>query len=150
MTVLKENYKYSDITEKIIKEAYYIYNSLGYGFLEKVYENALCKRLAKGRLKVNQKFPILVYFDNEIIGEYFADLLVEEKVIVEIKAIEKLNSIHEVQLVNYLKATKIEIGLLINFSPKIQIKKRIFSTKLKNRNDLYITKNQRKSASNKL
>lgn len=149
MSRLAENYKHSDVTEKIIKEAYYVYNALGHGFLEKVYETALGKRLIKSGMKAKQQFPISVYFDDEIIGEYFADLLVDEKVIVEIKAIEKLNSIHEVQLVNYLKATEIEVGLLINFGPKIEIKRRIFSSKTRSVANMDNIKNQRKSVSNK-
>lgn len=125
----KANYKYSEITEKIIKEVYYVYNVLGHGFLEKIYENALSKRLKDIGFKLKQQHPINVFFENEIMGEYFADLLVEDKIIIELKAIEVLNRIHEVQLVNYLKATNIEVGLLINFGPKIQIKRRVLSKK---------------------
>ena len=88
MTKSDENYKYSQITEKIIKEAYYVYNILGYGFLENVYENALFKRLKKTNMKVKQQDPIKVYFEDELVGEYFADLLVEDKVIVEMKSVE--------------------------------------------------------------
>ncbi len=125
----KANYKYSEITEKIIKEVYYVYNVLGHGFLEKIYENALSKRLKDIGFKLKQQHPINVFFENEMMGEYFADLLVEDKIIIELKAIEVLNRIHEVQLVNYLKATNIEVGLLINFGPKIQIKRRVLSKK---------------------
>ncbi len=123
----KENYKHSELTERIIKEAYYVYNKLGYGFLEKVYENALFIRLSNTGFNVSQQYPVNVYFENELVGEYFADILIEEKVILELKAIEKLSAIHEVQLVNYLKATKIEVGLLINFGPKIEIKRKVFT-----------------------
>ena len=123
----KENYKYSDLTEKVIKKAYYVYNKLGFGFLEKVYENALFFRLNNTGFNLKQQYPINVYFENELVGEYFADILIEEKVIIELKAIEKLGAIHEVQLVNYLKATGIEIGLLINFGPTIEIKRKVFS-----------------------
>lgn len=121
-----KKYKYSDITEKIIKEVYFVYSSIGYGFLEKVYENALHKRLTDTGLISKQQFPVNVYFEKEIVGEYYADLVVENKVIVEIKAVEKLAKIHEVQLVNYLKATDIEVGLLVNFGKKIEIKRKIF------------------------
>ena len=127
-----DNYKYSDITETIIKEAYYVYNILGYGFLEKVYENALFKRLNNTELHITQQYPINVYFENEKIGEFFCDLIVDNKVIVEVKAVERLNAAHEVQLVNYLKATKIEVGLLINFGKRIEIRRKVFS-KNKNR-----------------
>lgn len=123
----EQNYKHSDITEKIIKEALHVHHVLGYGFLEKIYENALLKRLKDANLNVKSQYQIQVYFEGQLIGDYIADILVEEKVIVEIKAIEKLHPIHEVQLVNYLKATKIEVGLLINFGPKIEIKRKVFS-----------------------
>lgn len=126
----KENYKHSELTERIIKEAYYVYNKLGYGFLEKVYENAMFIRLKNTGFNVSQQYPVNVYFENELVGEYFADILIEEKVILELKAIEKLIAIHEVQLVNYLKATKIEVGLLINFGPKIEIKRKVFTKEL--------------------
>jgi len=119
------NYKYTEITEKIIKEAYYIYNKLGTGFLEKVYENALLIRLNKSQLKTKSQFPINVYFEGETIGEFFADIIVENKVIIELKAVKEIMPIHEVQLVNYLKATKIEVGLLINFGKKLEIKSKI-------------------------
>ena len=123
----KNNYKYSDLTEKIIKEAYFVFNSLGSGFLEKVYENALTIRLKKVDLSIETQFPINVYFENELIGEYIADIVVERKIIVELKAVKKLNSIHEVQLVNYLKATNMEVGLLLNFGEKLEIKRRVNS-----------------------
>ena len=122
-----KNYIHSDLTEKIIKEVYFVYNKLGTGFLEKVYENALCKKLKELRLNVKQQFPINVLFENEVVGQYFADILVEDKVILELKTCEILIPIFEVQLVNYLKATKVEVGLLINFGPKLEIKRRVYS-----------------------
>ena len=122
----KPNYPHSDITEKIIGGAYAVYNTLGFGFLEKVYENALAIKLRQNGLAVVQQAPITVYFENEIVGEYFADLFVENKVIVELKAISTLNPLHEVQLIHYLKATGIRIGLLINFGEKIRIVRKIF------------------------
>lgn len=124
---MKEKYLYSEITKEIIGGAYEVFNNLGFGFLEKVYENALVLELKKRKLNVNQQFPINVYYKNEIVGEYVADLIIEKKVIVEIKAISKLEEIQEVQLVNYLKATKIEIGLLINFGRKLEFKRKIFN-----------------------
>jgi GxxExxY protein len=123
----EDNYKHSELTEKIIKEAYFVFNELGYGFLEKVYENALYIRLNNQGLKTKQQYPINVFFENELVGEYCADLIVEDKVIVELKAIQELTKIHETQLVNYLKATEIEVGLLINFGPKLEFKRRVFS-----------------------
>ncbi len=133
MSLSKENYFLSDLTEKIIKEAYFVYNKLGWGFLEKVYENALKLRLEKIGLSVKSQFPIKVIFDNVVIGEYYADLFVEDSIIVEIKAVKAISHIHEVQLVNYLKATGTEIGLLINFGEKIDIKRKIFTPELKNK-----------------
>ena len=123
---MSNNYKHSELTEKIIKATYEVYNELGFGFLEKVYENALASELKNAGLSVVQQIPIDVYYKQNRVGEYFSDLLVDEKVIVEVKAVGQLAKIHEVQLVNYLKATKIEIGLLINFGEKIEIKRKIF------------------------
>lgn len=122
------NFKYSAITEKIIKETFYVYNQLGSGFLEKVYENALILRLKKLFLNIQSQFPIRIFFEEELIGEYIADIVVESKVIIEIKAIKKLLPIHEVQLVNYLKATKMEVGLLLNFGDKMEIKRKVYSS----------------------
>ena len=114
------------LTNKIIGCAYTVHNTLGYGFLEKVYENALCIELSREGLSVKQKYPIEVYYDDVIVGEYIADLLVEEKVLIELKAVQNLCKEHEVQLVNYLVATGINIGLLINFGSKsVQIKRRL-------------------------
>ena len=123
---MSNDYKHSELTEKVIKAAYEVYNELGFGFLEKVYENALASELKNQGLSVIQQRTIEVYYKQNIVGEYFADLLIDEKVIVEVKSVGKLAKIHEVQLVNYLKATKIEIGLLINFGEKIEIKRKIF------------------------
>jgi GxxExxY protein len=131
----EDNYKHSELTEKIIKEAYFVFNTLGYGFLEKVYENALNKRLNKQELETKQQYPINVFFENELVGEYFADLIVEDKVIIELKAIQELNKIHETQLVNYLKATNIEVGLLINFGPKLEFKRRVLTNNYKIHNN---------------
>ncbi|MBL7131946.1 MAG: GxxExxY protein [Candidatus Omnitrophica bacterium] len=120
------DYKHSDITEKIIGAAYKIYNTLKFGFLEKVHENALALELRKTGLAVRQQEPIKVYYGGEIVGEYIGDIIVDGKVIVEVKAVKDLDDIHEVQLVNYLKATGIEVGLLINFGRQIEIKRKIF------------------------
>jgi len=126
--------KYEDITEKIIKSFYNIYNTLGYGFLEKVYENAMMIDLRKAGLRCENQFPIKVFYQNEIIGEYFADILVENKIIIELKAIKQLLKQAEAQLLNYLSSTKIEVGLLMNFGEKPEIKRKIFDNKLKNYN----------------
>ena len=123
---MNTDYKHSDITEKIIGAAYKIYNTLGFGFLEKVYENALAIELKQMEFEVKQQEPIDVFYEGNIVGEYVADIIVAGKVVVEIKAVKELGKIHEVQLVNYLKASKIEVGLLINFGKEIEVKRKIF------------------------
>ncbi len=109
---------YSDLTEKIIKAFYIVYNKLGYGFLEKIYENALVIELKKSGLNVKQQDKIVVHYDNREIGEYFADLIVNEIVLIELKAAEDLVEKHKNQLINYLKATDKKVGLLLNFGKK--------------------------------
>ncbi|HEY6171948.1 MAG TPA: GxxExxY protein [Candidatus Kapabacteria bacterium] len=123
--------KLSHITDKILRAYYTVYNQLGYGFLEKVYENALIIELRKEGLFVERQKPISVYYDNIIVGEYYADLVVDNSVIIELKAAEGLIPEHEAQLLNYLKATKIEVGLLLNFGPKAQFRRKVFDNELK-------------------
>ena len=130
--------KYEDITEKIIKAFYEVYNSLGYGFLEKVNENAIMIKLRKLGLKCKSQVPIKVYYEKHIIGEYVADILVENEVIVELKAIKQLSKQDEAQLLNYLSATEIEVGLLLNFGKKPEFKRKIFD----NEHKTYIRSNQ--------
>jgi GxxExxY protein len=122
----KFNMKHEEITEKIIQAFYKVYNTLGYGFLEKVYLNAMFIELTQLGLKVYKEKRILVYYFGNIVGDYNADLIVEDIVAVELKAIEMLVSENELQLINYLKATNIEVGLLLNFGKKPQIKRKIF------------------------
>jgi len=124
-----KNYLYTELTDKIIASAYKVYNKLGAGFLEKVYENAMLLELKNLDLEVVQQHPINVLYDGSIVGEYFADLVVEDKVILELKAINGLAAVHEIQLQNYLKATGIKVGLLINFGDKISIKRKVMQTK---------------------
>jgi GxxExxY protein len=112
------------ITERIIGCAYRVHNELGVGFLEKVYENALAFELAESGLQVKQQEPIPVYYRQKVVGEYFADLLVEDRILVELKAVRSIVSEHEVQLVNYLAATGKEDGLLINFGSSVQVKRK--------------------------
>ena len=121
-----QDYKYKELTEKIINIFFRVYNKLGYGFLEKVYENAMVIECKKEGIPVTAQSPIKVVYENEIIGEYYADLLVGNKVIVEIKATKSLAEEHESQLLNYLKATNIEVGLLLNFGPEPKIKRKAF------------------------
>ncbi|MCK4311277.1 MAG: GxxExxY protein [Candidatus Cloacimonetes bacterium] len=135
--------KYEKITEKIIKAFYNVYNSLGYGFLEKVYENALLIELRKLGLKCKRQVPIKVFYENQIIGEYIADILVENKIIIELKAIKQLTKQDEAQLLNYLSSTEIEVGLLFNFGEKPEFKRKIFDNERKT----YIHSNMRKSVS---
>ena len=122
-----DNYKHSDITDKIIKAFYKVYNTLGHGFLEKVYENAIFIELKSMGLSVNKQEAILVYYESIEVGAYFADLIVENTVIIELKATESLCEEHEFQLINYLKATEIEVGLLLNFGKKPEIKRKVYS-----------------------
>jgi len=125
------DFKHGDVTELIIKAFYTVYNTLGYGFLEKVYRNALAIELRKMGLEVVTEGRILVYYDGEVVGEYFADLLVAGVVIVELKAVKKLLEAHEAQLLNYLKATPYEVGLLLNFGPKPEFKRKAFDNSRK-------------------
>ena len=122
---------FQEITDKILKAYFNVYNKLGYGFLEKVYENAMMIELQKLGLYAERQIPIEVFYDEVLIGNYFADILVEHCVIIEIKAVEDLVAEHDAQLLNYLKATEIEVGLLLNFGPTPQFKRRILTNDLK-------------------
>lgn len=115
------------LTELIIGAFYDVYNTLGYGFLEKVYENALKLELEKRGLRVESQRPIKVYYQGSIVGEYFADLCVDSKVIIELKSADKIIVEHEMQLFHYLKATQIEIGLLLNFGPKPEVRRKLWT-----------------------
>ena len=124
--------KHSEITDKILHAFYkVVYPQLGYGFLEKVYENALVIALTALTLRVQQQVKITVYFQQRIVGEYFADLVVEDVVIVELKAVSRLLAEHEAQLLNYLRATPYEVGLLLNFGPKPQFIRKAFDNSRK-------------------
>ena len=116
--------KEDDLTQIIIGCAYKVHNALGPGFLERVYENALRIELEKIGLRVKQQEPINVSYDGQVVGEYFADLWVDERVVIELKAAQSLDKRHEVQLVNYLTATGIDCGLLLNFGPSVQVKRK--------------------------
>lgn len=113
-----------EITGIIIGCAFEVHNKLGSGFLEKVYANALRIEITKRGLKVQQEAPIRVWCEGEVVGEYYADLWVEERVVIELKAVQSLTQGHELQLVNYLTATKIETGLLLNFGSSVQVKRK--------------------------
>jgi GxxExxY protein len=133
--MMHDNYKHSDITEKVIKAFYKVYNTLGYGFLEKVYENALHIELEQMGLTTYKQEPIKVFYENQEVGIYFADLIVEGLVIIELKATEGLCEEHEFQLINYLKATELEVGLLLNFGKKPELRRKVFSNYLDFKNN---------------
>ena len=114
----------SEITETIIGCAYSVANELGFGFLEKVYEHSMMIAISEKNLKVENQVPISVYYHEKNVGDYYVDLLVDDKIIIELKSVKELSSIHKAQLLNYLKATKKRIGLLINFgSSKVEVKR---------------------------
>lgn len=117
----------NSITEKIIGCAFKVSNTLGAGFLEKVYQNALMIELAENGLLAEKEKAITISYKNKTVGEYYADILVNGQVIIETKAVKALNEIHQAQLLNYLKATNLHLGLLINFgTPKVQIKRMVY------------------------
>ena len=123
----KEKIIEKDLVYEINKCVFEVYRVLGHGFLEKVYERALLKELRSKGLKAQAQVPIEVRYKGEIVGDYFADLVVEDKVIIELKAQENLSKAYDAQLLNYLKATKIQVGLLVNFTyPKATVKRFVF------------------------
>ncbi len=128
------NYLHSDITSLIIKAFYNVYNTLGFGFLEKVYENAMMIELRKLELECKKQVPLKVYYEEIKVGDYFADIIVEDIVIVELKAAEGIVPEHEAQLVNYLRATDKEVGLLLNFGEKPEHKRRVLTSEFRNHN----------------
>jgi len=112
------------VSEKIIGAAYKVSNTLGAGFLEKVYENALAHQLRKDGVKIEQQRPIKVYYDDVVVGDYFADLIAEGIVIVELKTARRIEDIHLAQTLNYLKVTRLKLGLILNFGkPRVEIKR---------------------------
>lgn len=124
-------YLHSELTGKIIKAFYNVYNELGYGFLEKVYERSMLIELNALGLECSAQVPINVFYEDEKVGEYYADILVENKVIIELKAAEGIREEHEAQLLNYLRATDVEVGLLLNFGKKPEHKRKLFENRLK-------------------
>ncbi|MCJ7495856.1 MAG: GxxExxY protein, partial [Deltaproteobacteria bacterium] len=126
-----QDFKSKELTEKIIRAFYKVYNTLGYGFLEKVYENAMMIELKKEGVSASSQSPIRVFYEGEVIGDYYADILVDNKLIVEIKAAKQVVEENEAQLLNYLKATNIEVGLLLNFGTKPEVKRKAFDNSRK-------------------
>ena len=119
-----------DITHKVIGCAYQVYNNLGFGFLESVYRKAMVIEIEASGLRVQQESPLRVLYRDQVVGDFFADLLVEDELIVELKSVERLGKVHEAQLVNYLVATGIEVGLLINFgSTGVDVKRKYRTAK---------------------
>jgi GxxExxY protein len=124
-------YKHSELTEQIIGAFYAVYSALGYGFLENVYVKALMIELNRKGIQANDELPIQVFYLGQLIGEYYADVVVNDLVILEVKAAKALATEHEAQLLNYLKATPYEVGLLLNFGPKPETKRRSFDNSRK-------------------
>ncbi len=128
----RSNYLHSEITGLVLKAFFKVYNQLGYGFLEKVYENAMMIELRKMGLKCTQQTSIQVYYETEKVGSYLADIIVKDCVILELKAAENIAPEHEAQLVNYLRATDLEVGLLLNFGKKPQYSRKVLTNEFKN------------------
>jgi GxxExxY protein len=118
---------HQELTDKIIRTFYFVYNELGYGYLEKVYERALVLELSETGMDVKQQQQVKVFYKSRPIGDYYADLLVNDAVVIEIKAVETLAENHKRQLQNYLKATTVEVGLLLNFGPAPQVIRKVFT-----------------------
>ena len=118
--------KHEELTAKILSVFYKVYNELGHGFLESVYEAALALALEEAGFAVKKQVPITVWFHHQPLGTFFADILVNETVLLELKAVRALESSHEAQLLNYLRATDIEVGLLLNFGPRPEFKRHLF------------------------
>jgi GxxExxY protein len=127
-----EKYKHKELTDKIIQAFYCVYNELGFGFLENVYQNALYFELQNRGFKVEPQKAIDVYYQTQLVGKYKADLVVNDLIILELKAVDCLVEEHELQLINYLKATDKEVGLLLNFGMKPEIRRKAFDNIRKN------------------
>jgi len=118
--------QHKELTKKIIAAAYHVYNKMGFGFLESVYEKCLLIELGKIGLKTESQKPIIVEYENEVVGEFKADILVEDTVILELKSVRQITRAHEVQLVNYLVATGKQVGLILNFGEqKVEVKRKV-------------------------
>ena len=130
---LVPNIPHALLTDRIIGSFYAVYHELGYGFLESVYHVALCREMRQLDLHVDSHVPIAVFYKGDVIGRFIADLIVENKIIVELKAGTSITPEHESQLLNYLRGTAIEIGFVLNFGPKPQLKRLIFENRRKAR-----------------
>ncbi len=121
------DYLLSEKTGKILQAFFHVYNELGYGFLERVYKNALYKELKRRGFDCSTERSIPVYYEGELVGDFFADIIVDSNIILELKAVKQLMPEHEVQLMNYLRATDAEVGLLLNFGPEPQKRRIVFT-----------------------
>ena len=118
--------EYEEVTETIIGCAYRVYNKMGFGFLESVYEKCLLIEMRKAGLDTETQKPITVYYDGEVVGEFVADMMVNDAVIIELKSVRRIIKAHEIQLVNYLVATGKPLGLILNFGErKVEIKRKV-------------------------
>ena len=129
-----KNYPHQELTKSIIGIYYNVYNELGYGFLEKVYHRAMISEVNKNGYEVEHEKKIEVFYKNEVVGTYIPDLIINKSVILELKCVEYLIEAHENQLINYLKATECEVGLVLNFGKDPQFKRKIVTNDLKKRN----------------
>ena len=118
--------KHSDLTKRILRAFFDLHTELGYGFSEKVFENSLAILLLERGIKVQQQVPIRVYFHGQVVGEYIADMLINDVVMLELKAVSKINEDHAAQSLNYLKATDIEVGLVLNFGQTAEFRRRVY------------------------
>ena len=127
----RNEFKHGEVTDLVLKAFFRVYNELGYGFLEKIYENALIIAARELGLAVEQQVRVHIYFDGKVVGDHVIELLFNNAVIVEVKAAKSLLEEHEAQLLNYLKATPFEVGLLLNFGPKPQFKRKVYDNGVK-------------------
>jgi GxxExxY protein len=123
--------KHSDLTGKILGAFFQLHKEMGYGFSEKVYQASFAILLEELNVVVEQQKPIKVYFHDRVVGKYVADMIVNEAVLLELKAIESLADVHSAQLLNYLKSTEIEVGLLLNFGPQAEFRRKIYDNSRK-------------------
>ena len=123
--------KHSDLSEKVIKVFYQVHTELGYGFSEKIYQKAFGIAMREIGLKVDEQVAIKVYYHGQVVGEYFADLLVNEVILLELKSVNSILDEHEAQLLNYLKATEIEVGYVMNFGKSATFKRKVFDNERK-------------------
>jgi GxxExxY protein len=126
-----EELRHAETTRLLIQAFYQVYNALGYGFLERVYQNSMAIAARKLGLRIDPQVPIRIHFEGELVGEYVADLLADNAVLVELKAVREIAEEHEAQLLNYLKATPYEVGLLLNFGPNPEVKRKILDNSRK-------------------